>query len=220
MKKRIIHLVSNKSWGGGEQYVFDLSRRLLEEDYDVRVVCRKIASVAEKFGRIVSVVYAPLCGYADVISLFRIGRLLTSRRSIVHVHNFRDAFTVIVARWLMRRRDIKIIVTRHLVRKAKTDWLHRFIYNNIDRIVFVSHLAKREFLSAGVKIDDSRISVIHNSIVLPQEQSTAFDIRGEYNIPSDCVMAMYHGRLASEKGVHRLFEAMKKLQSQLALLQG
>ena len=36
----VVHLVSNKVWGGGEQYVLDLCRRLEADGHSVAVITR------------------------------------------------------------------------------------------------------------------------------------------------------------------------------------
>ena len=36
---KIFHTISNKEWGGGEQTVFDLSRRQLADGIEVEIFC-------------------------------------------------------------------------------------------------------------------------------------------------------------------------------------
>ena len=37
---KVFHLVSNKEWGGGEQYVYDLCQRQMADGLSVSVFCR------------------------------------------------------------------------------------------------------------------------------------------------------------------------------------
>ncbi len=47
----IIHLVSNKVWGGGEQYVLDLCCRLEADGNSVAVITRGIDAVDKPFAK-------------------------------------------------------------------------------------------------------------------------------------------------------------------------
>ena len=39
---KVFHLVSNKEWGGGEQYVYDLCQRQMADGLSVSVFCRPV----------------------------------------------------------------------------------------------------------------------------------------------------------------------------------
>ena len=45
----IYHLVSNKVWGGGEQYVLDLACRQRDAGHYVEIVCRNEPEVIAPF---------------------------------------------------------------------------------------------------------------------------------------------------------------------------
>jgi glycosyltransferase involved in cell wall biosynthesis len=101
-------------------------------------------------------------------------------------------------------------MTRHLVRKAKKSIIERFIYRNIDKIIFVSNLAKDAFLSTSPEIDLTKCLVIHNG-VKDHSNSNAKNLRKEYSIPDDEMILMYHGRITHEKGVEVIIKALGKL---------
>ena len=121
----IIHLVSNKVWGGGERYVLDLCRYMSAQGHSVAVVSRGIGAVDAPFraagftpGRL------PLGGLFDFISPVRLARVLdrVEAPAVVHVHNFKDARTALRARRLMADGSkVRVVITRHLVRPAKTE---------------------------------------------------------------------------------------------------
>ena len=46
---RIVHLVRNKVWGGGERYVADLCRESVARGHDVSVATRGIPDVVNNF---------------------------------------------------------------------------------------------------------------------------------------------------------------------------
>lgn len=207
---KIYHVISNKVWGGGEQYVLDLCRHLIDDGHDVELFCRPCPPVLSRLTTLdVPVHSLYLRGAGDVMSALQMAKVIGKEACVVHVHNFKDAFTVWYACQMAGNRRAKLIVTRHLVRRGKTSWLYRQLYRHIHHIVFVSDLARREFLSSHPLISEEKLSVIHNSIAL-QPLKQVEQLREILSIPSQAVLAMYHGRLAAEKGLETLIDALGK----------
>lgn len=213
----IVHLISNKVWGGGEQYALDLCRRLSADGNKVSVVTKNYEAVKRPFlASGIDLAVMPLRGVIDLVSAWRLAKVLRRAEggeAVVHVHNFKDAFTAAYARKLVWGKKVRIVVTRHLVRPAKTSSLYRWLFRQIDSLIFVSKLARDSFMSSLPDVDESRISVIHNSITLP-ENTSAINLHQLYSIDERRVIAMYHGRLSAEKGIDTLLEAMKQLRKE------
>ncbi len=217
-QKHIIHLVSNREWGGGEQYVFNLCQHFAANGHTATIFCRPVKQVMERFSLLdVSVHKLPLKGIFDLFSVVRLSTFLKGKQCVIHVHNFKDAFTAAFARKMSGNKNVRIILTRHLVRKGKTSRIYRWLYKQLDKIVFVSELAKKEFLSTGPAIAPERIIVVKNSIVIP-DKIKKVDIRKEFSLPLECNIAMYHGRIAAEKGIDVLIDAMHLLKDKKLLL--
>ena len=197
---KIIHLVSNKVWGGGEQYVLDLATEFASRGNDVAIVSRNINAVTHRFKEAgLPMTTMALKGDIDIISPIKLARLIGKEQPVVlHVHNFKDATTALRARALSRNRNVRIVMTRHLVKAAKRISL----YNKLDAMIFVSHLAKNEFMSTSPVIDASKVHVIHNSI----KHTT---VTAE-NTPNKELTLMFHGRLSPEKGIDTLLQAFAK----------
>ena len=194
---RIIHLVSNKVWGGGEQYVLDLATEFASRGNDVAIVSRNINAVTHRFTDAgLPVTTMALKGDIDIISPIKLARLIGKEQPVVlHVHNFKDATTALRARTLSRNSNVRIVMTRHLVKPAKI----KSLYNRLDAMIFVSHLAKNEFMSTSPVIDTAKVHVIHNSI----KQLPATTDNGQHN----GLALMFHGRLSPEKGIDVLLKA-------------
>ena len=45
---KIFHIVSNKEWGGGEQYVYDLSQRQMADGINVTIFCKPVQALMQK----------------------------------------------------------------------------------------------------------------------------------------------------------------------------
>lgn len=210
--KHIVHLVSNKVWGGGEQYVYDLCQRLSQDVFPVTVVCRPYSAIYDKLRHLnATVVQMPLKGAVDIVSVWRLARLLCQGEYVIHAHNFKDALTAAMARRLSGNSSrVKLIITRHLVKKGSNNLLYRWLYGQVDKVVFVSELARQEFMLSQPNIAYDKTCVIHNSIALPAERkcSETIILREKYNLKDSTAIIMYHGRLAEEKGIEVLIEAL------------
>lgn len=198
----IIHLVSNKVWGGGEQYVLDLCRRLKNDGHNVTAACRNTSVVMPRFSdNGINTVHLPLKGLIDVTSLIKLARIIKGYREgcIIHTHNFKDATTALRARRLANTPDVKILITRHLAKPASAGNCRTG--NKTDGIIFVSDFAAETFMSTATGFDRSRIHVINNAIDFVPGTGAATERDGRIRL-------MYHGRIAPEKGIDTLIDAL------------
>lgn len=189
--------------------MLDLSRHLLAAGYGVSVVARPAADVVQRFRQAdVPVRKLPLRGNIDFFSSIALSRIMRKAPVplVIHAHNFKTAANAVTARRLSGRRDIRIVVTRHLVKPGKTDGFHTDLYREIDRLIFVSALARDRFLGSGPVVDPSKIRVIHNGVGhvadRPLIQADA----------SGMPVLMWHGRINPEKGLDTLIEALGMLR--------
>ena len=205
---KIYHTISNKEWGGGEQTVWDLCRRQLADGISVELFCLPVESIIESFQELsIPIHIMPMRGAIDGYSAIKMAQILKgSDAQNIHVHNFKEAFTAAYARCLAGRRDIRLVMCRNLTRKAKNSPLYRWLYRQIDCIVFDSQLAMDTFLSTHPAIDHKKLRAIFNAVVLPEQVEVA-DVRTEFGISPDNLVVMYHGRLDPEKGIDTLIEA-------------
>ena len=208
---KIFHIVSNKEWGGGEQYVYDLSQRQMADGIDVTIFCKPVEAIMQKYQEAgMKVIPLALGGALDVKSAWKMAKVIDNH-STIHAHNFKDAFTACYARCLMRNKQVRVVMCRHLTRKGKNTLLYRWLYRHLDRLIFDSELSKSAFLSTEPTIDEKKLGIVHTSIVVP-ETVTTVDIRAQYAIPEDCVIGMFHGRLDPEKGLDTLLEAVAQIK--------
>jgi len=200
---RIIEIFASKTWGGGEQYVFDLSRKLIKDKHSVFFAGKKSEIIDQKLTSIHQPFYhLPLGWYFDLISIWKLAKLVRRETvNIIHVHHFKAAFIAVSVKILMRGK-LKVILTRHLVRKGKNNFLYRFLYRHIDKIIFVSDLAKQRFLSVNPTIHPDKITVIFNSIYTEEREIIL------PNCTNTPLVVGFCGRLEKEKGVATLLAAI------------
>jgi len=231
---KIFHIVSNKEWGGGEQYVYDLSQRQMADGIDVTIFCKPVEAIMQKYREAgMKVIPLALGGALDIRSAWKMAKVIRRQetgvrsqetgdrsqesgdgRLILHAHNFKDAFTACYARCLAGNKQVRVVMCRHLTRKGKNTLLYRWLYRHLDRLIFDSELSKSEFLSTGPTIDETKLGIVHTSIVVTEEEdrSQKSVVRSKYQIPEDCVIGMFHGRLDPEKGLDTLLEAVAQIK--------
>ena len=211
---KIIHIVSNKEWGGGEQYVYDLCKRQLADGIDVSVCCKPVDTIRRKYEEAGMKVYTmSLGGALDVKSAWQLAAIVRKTgKCTIHAHNFKDAFTACYARRLSGcGHEIRVVMCRHLTRTGKNTILYRWLYGQLDCLVFDSELSKTMFLSTKPAIEQQKLRIVHTSVVVPEHVEAA-PLRQELGIPADSVLAVYHGRLDPEKGLDTLILAAARIK--------
>lgn len=211
---RVIHVLSSVMWSGVERYALDICRHCRDRGDDVLVITRDARAVDDVFRHHdLPVRFAPLGGFLSYHAVKAICDVLGESKedTAVHCHDTRDAFSVLTARRLLGRHDIRVVLTRHYVRRAGRSPLHRFVYKNVDAMVFVSQAAKDKFFSGWQwkgKFNEGDINahVIHNSLNIELQPVAEAPAKGP-------VTAMYLGRLAPEKGLEEIIDALAILKS-------
>jgi glycosyltransferase involved in cell wall biosynthesis len=215
-KRTILQVFASKSWGGGEQYVYDLSKKLIKNGNEIFFLSKKSLIIKEKISALDKLLFFTyLKGIIDLYSPFKLYNIVKKYNvDIVHIHRFHDAFTTMLTKILFKRK-LKIVITRHLVKKAKTNFFYGLVYRSIDKIIFVSELAKNVFLSTNPRINIDKIEVVHNS-VLPDEftNDVICNYRAKFSINETNFIFLYVGRLDKEKGLEILLTALPKLTNQ------
>ncbi|MDE5585801.1 MAG: glycosyltransferase family 4 protein [Muribaculaceae bacterium] len=206
---RIIHVLSSVMWSGVERYALDICRHCRDHGDRVLVITRDARAVDDVFKRHgIDIRFAPLGGFLSYHAVKGVCDVLSECQepTAVHCHSTRDAFAALTARRLLGRHDIRVILTRHYVRRAGRSPFHRFVYRNVDHMVFVSEKAKERFRSSWhwkgkYSDDDINASVIHNSLNIELAPVSVEPAKGP-------VIAMYLGRLAPDKGLEDIIDAL------------
>lgn len=201
-------------WSGVERYALDICCHCRDHGDDVLVITRDARAVDDVFRRKgISIRFAPLGGFLSYHAVKGICDVINESNAptAIHCHSTRDAFSALTARRLLGRHDIRVILTRHYVRRAGRSPFHRFVYRNVDYMIFVSNLAKEKFMSGWhwkgrYTDDDINALVIHNSLNIELTPVVAEPSKGP-------VTAMYLGRLAPDKGLEELIDALVILKS-------
>ena len=214
----IYQIVSDKQWGGPEQYAFDLTahiRELHNNDFYMEIVTQQRPKIIKHFRRLeIPISTLPLKSLSDLDSPIRLARQIKRGRNILHVHNFKDAASAVLANKISENPNNRVVLTSHSVERPKTGFLYRRILSEIHHIIFVSQVQYDEFINHAKRFPRERASVIHDSIRPIETGTPAIDIRKTYNIPDEAALIMFHGRVCKEKGVDVLLRAVAQLDKQ------
>ena len=212
-QRTLIHILSDNRWGGIARYALDICRHFKAEGWNVMAFTIDAKAVDALFSKEgVTLLHAPFWGTFDIESARKLAqtlRTLPKDSVTIHAHGFRNAFTALLARKLAARKDVRIVMTRHKVKRGIDSWLFRRIYRNLDAMIFVSELARDRFLSTWhsreLPFPADRLHVIHNSLNLPVEDPAERTEKGP-------VTAMFHGPLVPGKGIEILIDALTRLK--------
>lgn len=216
----VIQLISNNVWGGGERYARDLSQRLLADNIIVSAITRGVSAVDSPLDAIsLPHATAPFKGFTDLRTPRIIAdvamQLPADKDIVIHAHDFKNAFLAIRARNILRHKgkDARIVVTRHLIKKAKHDWLHRYIYRNIDALIFISRTVKDEFLNGFPAFPEEKTHLIYNAIPRSDHQSQIPCIEDNVSDSESPAHITFMGRISPEKGVDLLLRALSEIKT-------
>lgn len=148
---RLIHIIAANRWEQPWRHALDVCRHFRDAGWSVTAYTRDAKAIDSRFHSAgIDLRHSPLRGFLDIYAAFQLARDLRRERlgTIVHVHRYRDAFAVLLARKLARRKDIKVVSTRHKLRRGATHALARRIYRNLDAQIFISNEVRDRFLSA------------------------------------------------------------------------
>ncbi len=209
----IAYYIASPTWGGGEQYVFDLARSM-KAQYNIQpfflLPAHSDADMISRFSQIGETKVFP---YASKIWRFspfagrQLAKLLDAHHTdILHINSRHIYF---LALWAKRHTShpLRLIATQHLARPAKSGALWKWIYRQIDVLICVSRLVREIYLRPlREKECFKEVQVIYNSVPVRREEVP------EQQPDATPPHLLFHGRICREKGIEPLFQALGMLK--------
>ena len=209
--RNLIHIIPSNKWGEQQQYALGICRNYLSLGWNVSAMTRNALAVDTPFeSENIPLFHAPLRGFADFTSI----KVLTSRLkqlpdhpTVIHVHHYQDAYTAAVARKLSKRKDIRIVSTRHTVRRGRTSLLFRWIYNMVDTHIFVSSKAYDRFRKS---FSGRHIFNLEKSYILRYSLDAEAGI-DPFPLPSGPFILLYQGYISHGQRLESLIQGMAEI---------
>jgi len=159
----------------------------------------------------------------DVPAVFRLAKGLKKRFDIVHTNTTKGGAIGRPASWLSR---IPIVVHTvhgfafHEHSGAVATWaisgVERTLTRMCDRVVFVNNYDREQAIAKGI-VPENKAVTVYNGVseerIAPGLSSNKEDILSELGLPSDAFLSVFVGRLAEQKGLKYLFEAISILKN-------
>ena len=212
LRMTIAYFIASPTWGGGEQYVFDLARHM-KAQFGVQPFflfpSRSDKSMIRRFEEIGACMVFPYAGKAWRFLPYAghcLARILDDHQTdILHINS---RHTYFIAVWAKRyaKHPFRLLATQHLVRPAKKGLFWKWIYRQIDVLDCVSQTVKQAYLQPlGGQTVFPDVRVIYNSAPIAREDACVPKQESEE------VRLLYHGRICREKGIEQLFKALGKI---------
>ncbi|WP_228711959.1 glycosyltransferase family 4 protein [Halarcobacter ebronensis] len=204
MDKKILEICLSPDLGGLELYMKDLTIEL------------KAMAVIGKNSRLDSYFDKNEISYLKLKkrAFLTLAKIIDKNEiDIIHLHWTKDLPIAVLAK-LFSKRKPKIVQTRHMhMTRFKDDFYHKFLYKNLDAIIAVTKLVKKqleEFIPNDVrpKIFESYIGAKDFQEISQEKKN---ELKEKYNIKDEFIVSIV-GRIEIPKGQHIVLEAVKKLR--------
>lgn len=209
---RLIHIIGANGWGDPWRHALDVCRHFRDRGWSVTAYTRDAKVVDSRFRDAgIDVRHCPLRGMFDVYSALQLARDLRreARGTVVHVHRYRDAVAVLLARKLAGRGDIRVVSTRHKLKRGLRHALARRIYRNLDAQIFVSESVRDRFFATWSEgrypFSVERTHVLIPTVNVGLTEASAEPERGPK-------VVLYKGVLEPGRGLETLIDAMTQLR--------
>lgn len=155
-----------------------------------------------------TVVPIRIAGDIDPITIWKIYRLITHRRiDLVCAHADKELRVGGLAAWLA---GVPVVVSREMDLPLKDSVLNRFFYTKIASAIMVNSVATMNTLVASAQwLNRDRITVVWKGIDIETfKRAQPLNLRKEFGLGDNAVIAGFVGRLEEQKGITTLLEAM------------
>lgn len=215
---KIFHILSNRTWGGGEVYALTLAKEQRQKGHQVEIICANRPHIINRFKEEGFKVHKlQLHGHINLLAPLKFANILrkSAEPTVVHVHRIPD--TIFVTRaisHLSSKKRPAFVMTHHLIEPPIIDRSLDKPYSMLDHIICVSQKSKNTLLSVPSNIDPKKVSVILNSTKIISDPHTD-------ELPSVKSLSItYIGRLVPEKGVDTLIKALPSVSEARLIICG
>lgn len=208
MKKlNILQINSSSTWAGGEVHLKDLTKGLVDKGHKITLVLRN--NIVNEFSNLnVNIEVLPLKNAIDMVSVFKLKNIIQKYNiDIIHAHRGIDYWLAVMARYLAKRG--KVVATRHILVPLGKSFIHKKLYNSIDKFIAVSRRVKEKLISEN-NIPDQKINIVYNGMDIEKyeniEEIADKDFRQEFKVENkDFVVGMV-GTLCERKNQELLIK--------------
>ena len=198
----ILNIVMAKVWGGGEQYVYDTAKALVNNGNNVCIAIDEHNNLLKgKYEEIAEVIGCDLYHLAGLMSVFSLVSFIKLHNiEFIQCHSGHGVFLCLLLKFLT---GAKLVVFKHNALPSKHDWYHKWQRKHVDAYVCVSQLVYDLQIKGLSKNEQRKFHLVHNGIDVSKFYKTRAEDRAVFCIG-------YAGRITRDKGLDVLLEAFNR----------
>lgn len=203
MKLKIIKICTSRSWGGMEIHSVLTCEKLRARGHQVFPVCYPASRI---YQRLAAGGFQPLSlrlrSYFHPLAIRKLAQFIRQvNADLIHADYSRDLWTIVPA--MKFSQQIPLVLIKHIgTMKPKTDFLHSYIYQNVDFIIAISAVIRQNIINTH-PVEPAKVGIIHHGVDFSRFQWSA-EIRAKKRQelglqPGDLLIGII-GRLQVAKG--------------------
>ena len=212
---KILYSCLSKSWGGMEMITLTFIKKLLERNIRVELLCIEESRMhieANNLGLIIHAVKAS--GYIHPFTTIRISNIMKRGSfNLVHTQASKDLWLLVPALKLSVSK-IPLFLTKQVGSFiAKKDFLHRYLYNRVNKAFAISTIIKNNLLET-TPLDENKIELLFNAVDTSRFDPIKADrkkVRNEFNFADEDLVLGMVARFSPGKGHEEFIAAAEKL---------
>lgn len=205
--RNILHIVSAKTWGGGESAALSMCKAAHEQGYGVvAVLDSSFSHYANRFTPFAEVVCLSMHRKSFFCTVLQLRRILREKCiDVIHTHTGKNLPLAVLASYKLKT---KVVAFRHNVLPNKTDLYHRILYRHIDAFLCVSSAVYDTQVATVEEKLRPRFFCVYLGI---DASSPAFTKTIARPHRQDALILGFAGRIDPNKGLSVLLEALASL---------
>lgn len=205
MSFSIMHIIIAKTWGGGEQYVYDICAEMKNQGITSYVIVdEKNFQFQKKYKEVANVLTANLYFAAGLLSVRKIARWIEEYN--IKILNCHSGHAMLLCMFIKKLSSVRLVMFKHNALPSKHDFYHNFQRGFVDAFICVSRLVYKLQTDTLSALEKEKYYLIYNGI-----NTKRFNKYKEFKNHDKYILG-YAGRIASDKGIEIIIEALSMLK--------
>lgn len=205
MSFSIMHIIIAKTWGGGEQYVYDICAEMKNQGITSYVIVdEKNFQFQKKYKEVANVLTANLYFAAGLLSVRKIARWIEEYN--IKILNCHSGHAMLLCMFIKKLSSVRLVMFKHNALPSKHDFYHNFQRGFVDAFICVSRLVYKLQTDTLSALEKEKYYLIYNGI-----NTKRFNKYKEFKNHGKYVLG-YAGRIAFDKGIEIIIEALSMLK--------